>query len=211
MIGLDPVVRVLGGVMERVGHEFAKRSCARRCPIGHNLARLAVRADRRYEEPARGSDIATGRDVHVDDLAVLVDRPVHVPPPAGDLHIRLVHKPTIPDDITARPCRVDQQRGEALHPPEDRHVIDFDARSTNSSSTSRYDRPYRKYQRTASTMISGGNRNPANAEDAGRFGRQAWRRVIPPLSLTPGSMQQCRSWLYLSSKGRLQTLESVCR
>ncbi len=31
---------------------------------------------------------------------------------------------------------------------------------------SRYDRPYLRYRRTASTMISGGNRKPLNAETA---------------------------------------------
>src|SRR6266550_744127 len=38
-------------------------------------------------------------------------------------------------------------------------------RSASSSSTSRYDSPYRKYQRTATEITSGGNRKPANTED----------------------------------------------
>jgi hypothetical protein len=41
-------------------------------------------------------------------------------------------------------------------------------RSASSSSTSRYDNPNRRYQRTARTITSGGNRKPANDEhDAG--------------------------------------------
>src|SRR6185295_771388 len=37
-------------------------------------------------------------------------------------------------------------------------------RSATSSSTSRYESPYRRYRRKARTMISAGNRNPMNAE-----------------------------------------------
>jgi transaldolase len=53
-------------------------------------------------------------------------------------------------------------------------------RSASSSSTSRYDKPYRKYQRTASEITSGGNRKPANAEvEPGE--------VTRPVSLLPRS------------------------
>jgi hypothetical protein len=40
-------------------------------------------------------------------------------------------------------------------------------RSASSSSGSRYDSPNCRYQRTASTITSGGNRKPTNAERAG--------------------------------------------
>jgi len=40
-------------------------------------------------------------------------------------------------------------------------------RSATSSSTSRYDKPYRRYQRTATTITSAGNLNPANADLGG--------------------------------------------
>jgi RNA polymerase sigma factor (sigma-70 family) len=47
-------------------------------------------------------------------------------------------------------------------------------RSARSSSTSRYDKEYRRYQRTASMMTSGGNRKPAKLDcgacTAGRCG-----------------------------------------
>jgi hypothetical protein len=42
------------------------------------------------EESARSRGVPPLRDVHVDDLPVLVDRAVHVPPGTGDLHIGLV-------------------------------------------------------------------------------------------------------------------------
>ena len=39
-------------------------------------------------------------DEHVNDLAVLVDRPVGVPPDAVDLHIRLVDEPAVGARLT---------------------------------------------------------------------------------------------------------------
>ena len=65
-----------------------------------------------------------------------------------------------------------QQRGEAQDPPVDGDVVDLTPRSASSSSTSRYDRPKRRYQRTASTITSDGKRKPANA-DLGAIGEQA--------------------------------------
>jgi hypothetical protein len=40
---------------------------------------------------------------------------------------RLVDEPPITGYVSARPCRVDQQRSETLHPPIDGHVIHLDA------------------------------------------------------------------------------------
>jgi hypothetical protein len=66
-------------------------------------------------------------DEHVNDLAELVDRAVHVAPPAGDLHIGLIHEPAIPDQVAAGSGGVGQQRREPLHPPVDGDVVDLDA------------------------------------------------------------------------------------
>lgn len=45
MVGLDSVVRILGGVMERCGHELADRSRQRSRFVGHDLVRYPVRAN----------------------------------------------------------------------------------------------------------------------------------------------------------------------
>jgi hypothetical protein len=79
---LDPIVRVLLGVVQHARHEFIDPSPSRPGPVGHDLDRLAVRAKRRREEPRRGLRVPPGRDEHIDDLAVLVDRSVEVTPPA---------------------------------------------------------------------------------------------------------------------------------
>jgi hypothetical protein len=39
---------------------------------------------------------------------------------------KVVDEPAITDTVPARPSRVDDQRGEALHPPINRHVINVD-------------------------------------------------------------------------------------
>jgi hypothetical protein len=58
---------------------------------------------------------------------VLVDRPVHIPPHTVHLDIRLVDEPPVPDRVPSRLGRIDQLRGEPLHPPEQGHVIHLDA------------------------------------------------------------------------------------
>src|SRR6266508_2793848 len=58
-------------------------------------------------------------------------------------------------------------------------------RSARSSSTSRWERPNRRYQRTARVMTSGGKRYPAKAElGAGRTGG-CRRDLIARVSLMP--------------------------
>ena len=126
VVGLDPIVRVLLGVVERGRHELIDDGEERPGPIGHDLGRLAMGAERRREEPSRSSGVASCGDVDVDDLAVLVDRPVHVAPPSGDLHIGLIHEPAVTDRVAARSGRVNEQWCEALHPPVHGDVIDLD-------------------------------------------------------------------------------------
>jgi hypothetical protein len=79
------------------------------------------------EESAGGRHVPLLSDHNVDDLAELVDRPVQINPPPGDLDLGLIHKPAITCHVSAGSCRIDQQGGEALHTPEDRDVIDLDA------------------------------------------------------------------------------------
>jgi hypothetical protein len=72
------------------------------------------------------SDVALPGDEHVNDLAELVDRPVHIPPLAGDLHIGLVDLPAISNAMSARPSSLGQQRCEPLHPSVDGDVVGLD-------------------------------------------------------------------------------------
>jgi hypothetical protein len=66
--------------------------------------------------------------------------------------------------VPGEPGRVDQQRAEPPHPPVDGDVINLDAALGKQLLNVPVGQPKRRYQRTASTITSGGNRNPANAE-----------------------------------------------
>ena len=56
-------------------------------------------------------------------------------------------------------------------------------RSASNSLRSRYERPNRRYQRTASRITSDGNRKPTNDPDVVRIGERDRRRFIPTASL----------------------------
>jgi hypothetical protein len=50
------------------------------------------------------------RDQDVDDLAVLIDRPVEIGPAAGDLDIRFIDQPAIPERVPRRARGVDDRQ-----------------------------------------------------------------------------------------------------
>ncbi len=93
------------------------------------ISRAPVVAQPVGEELAGGDDVASFRDVHVDDLAVLVVSPVYVAPDAADFDVGLVNEPPVTCRVAAGPDRFDEHsgRGEALYPPVDGDVVDFDA------------------------------------------------------------------------------------
>ena len=98
----------------------------RRRLVGDDLERWAVVADRIREEPARSDAVAAFRHVQVDDPAMVIDGAVDLVPHARRLHIGLVDEPVVTDGISVRVSCVDQYRCEALHPSEQRDVINLD-------------------------------------------------------------------------------------
>jgi transposase len=104
---------------DRRGHEappgrrkwFAEHSRVGRRAVGRDLHRSGSCGEGVGEEGPYGLGVSTGRNEHVDVLAVLVDRPVEVAPVAGDLDISLV----------------DELRRERLYPAVDGHAIHHDA------------------------------------------------------------------------------------
>jgi hypothetical protein len=127
VVGFDGVVRVLLGDMACDRQQLVDHSAVGRCPVGAHLARVRAVLQGAGEELVSGRKISLLRDQDVDDLAVLVNRPVQIHPPPGDFHIRLVDAPAIAGCMPAGACRVDQQRGEPLHPAIDGHVVNRDA------------------------------------------------------------------------------------
>jgi hypothetical protein len=63
------------------------------------------RADtqRLSEEAPGGRQVAPRRQQDVDDLAILIDRPVEIGPGTGDIQVRLVDEPPVAGSMAARP------------------------------------------------------------------------------------------------------------
>jgi hypothetical protein len=124
--------------------------------------------ERAREKSTGGRQIPPEGYQHVDDLAILIDCPVQVPPLPGDVYIRLVSKPAISRDMPARAGRLDEQWGKPLYPPVHGHVIDGDATLGQQFFDVSIRRSIRKYHRTAIVITSEGKRNPAKLDlDAG--------------------------------------------
>ena len=129
MISFDGVVRVLLHNMTRGRQQLIDHPRIDRCPISGHLARIGAVFEGVGEKPASGRQIPLARDQHIDDLAELVDRPTQIPLSPSNPHIRLSHKPAIAGGVPAGSGRVDQQRGEPLHPAVDRDMINADTTS----------------------------------------------------------------------------------
>jgi hypothetical protein len=63
----------------------------------------------------------------VDDLPVLVDRPVQIPPPAGDLDVGLIDEPPVPGGVSERAGGTGEECCESLDPPVHGDMVDVDA------------------------------------------------------------------------------------
>jgi len=127
VIAFDPVVRVLGRVMKNAGEKVVDNAWQWCGQICGDLTSSGAARKHHLEEPDGSCDVASFRDEHIDDLAVLVHRPAHVPPHTGNSDVGLVHEPAIADTVPTRARRLDDQRGEALHPTVDGAVIDVHA------------------------------------------------------------------------------------
>jgi hypothetical protein len=97
-------------------------------PVGGDLdGPNACSAHGLLEEPLGGVSVSSGGHEHVDDLAELVDRAVHIAPLPCHLHVGLLDVPAVADGVAAGPGSLGQQRREPLHPPVGRHVVDLGA------------------------------------------------------------------------------------
>jgi hypothetical protein len=55
-------------------------------------------------KPPGGSKVTVLGQQHLDDLAVLVSRPVQIRPPSGGLHANLVGEPTVTGRMQGEPA-----------------------------------------------------------------------------------------------------------
>src|SRR5947207_15488845 len=114
MVTLDAVVRILLRVVKRARGEVRDRVVERGGAVGDDLVRFAMREQRRGEELSGCGDVAAGRDIHVDDLAVVVNGAVDVAPHTGDFYVSFVDEPPAAYRVPARLGRVDHDCREAV-------------------------------------------------------------------------------------------------
>ena len=168
VICFETVVAIPVGAMPSPWQQLFQRGRVHRREVGDDLHRHRLRlTDRPLEEPTSGRCIPPWGTNTSMTWPNWVDCSVHIPPSPSDLHIGLVHEPAISYSVSAGAGGLGQQRREPLEPPLHADMVDVYARSASSSSTSRQDRPKRRYQRTATTMTSGRKRKPAKAERGG--------------------------------------------
>jgi len=112
--------------MARGGHHLLEHSRVGRRPVGNHLTRAGAMPQGAGEEPAGRRQVPLLCDEDIDDLALLVDRPVQTDPSPRDLEVGFVDEPPITGNGPARPGCVDRQRGEPLYPAIKGDVINVD-------------------------------------------------------------------------------------
>jgi hypothetical protein len=95
-------------------------------PVGSDLGRDRAAAQRADEEPPGRCQVAALGQQYAKDLAMPINRPVQVGPPAGDLHVSLVGEPPVAGSVTAGARRLDELGSEPLDPPVNGDVIHGD-------------------------------------------------------------------------------------
>jgi len=108
MISFDSVVRVLSGVVKCGWQELRNDPDQSVGPVGGDLDRLAMGADRIGEELRGGLQVSPLGQEHVDDLPVLVNGAIDEPPRPRHLHVGLTADGSVAL-IECRP-RIDQPR-----------------------------------------------------------------------------------------------------
>ena len=127
MISFDGIVRISFHDMARGRQQLIEHPRIGRRAISAHLDWVWALGEGTGKESASSCQIPLLGDQDIDDLAILVDRPIQIDPAPGDLHICLIDTPPITRRMPTRPGRINQQQGEPLHPPVDRDMIDLDA------------------------------------------------------------------------------------
>jgi len=114
MVALDPVVPILSGVMEHFWEQVVDDAQQRCGQVSGGLPWPVAVRQHHLVEPGRSRHGALLRHQHVDDLAMLVDRSVHVPPHPGNLQVGTGALPVRPRRAgTANPQPPGKQSGES--------------------------------------------------------------------------------------------------
>jgi hypothetical protein len=111
MIAFDRVVVVLLGHVCGGGDQVVENPQVWAGLVGGHFDRRRAVPQRPNEEPAGSGGVPLFGQQDVDDLPVLVDRPVQVAPPAGDLDVGLVDEPPVARGVPKRTGGVGRAAG----------------------------------------------------------------------------------------------------
>jgi hypothetical protein len=164
VICLNRVVRILLHGVQGRGDQLIEHPRVDGRTVGRDLDRDRGRPQRPGEEAPRRCQVTPGRQQDVDDLAVLIDRPVQIGPLTGDHHVGLIGEPPVARGVTAWLCRLDELRGEPLHLPVDGDVVNGDAALGHQLLDVPVGQAIAQVPATASEITSRGNRKPAKTE-----------------------------------------------
>jgi hypothetical protein len=118
VVGLDGIVGVGLRFMEGRREHLIEDPGVEAVPVGGDLhGRDPGAATRLGEEPPRRIGVPAGGEVHVDDLAELVDRPKQVAPGPSDPQVGLIDVPPITDDVLSGSSGLGELWSKPLDPP----------------------------------------------------------------------------------------------
>ena len=126
MISFDGIVRILLHDVARGRQQFIKDPRVGRRPISAHLDWVWAVGEGTGKGSASGRQIPLLGYQDIDDLAILIDRPIQINPAPGDFDIDLIDEPPITRRMPTGPRRINQQRSEPQHSPVDRDMIDRD-------------------------------------------------------------------------------------
>ena len=126
MISFDGIVRIVLHDVARGRQQLIEDPRVGRRAISAHLEWVWAVGEGTGKEWASGRQIPLLGYQDIDDLPLLVDRPIQIDPAPGDFDIRLINTPPITRRVPTGPRRINQQRSEPPHPPVDRDMIDRD-------------------------------------------------------------------------------------
>ena len=108
-------------------HDAERWGITRGFVAGDACGCYARLTDGAFEESLRRLGVAPLREVCIDDLAVLIDRPINVGPFPSEPRVGFINSPFLTDWPTEGPRGIPKQREEALDPPVDCAAISREA------------------------------------------------------------------------------------
>jgi hypothetical protein len=164
VVGLDRIVRVLLYRVHRRRRQLVQDAWIEPSLVGSDLDRHGAKAQRPSEERSCCGQVTLRGQEHVDNVTVLVNRPVEIRPVAGDLDVGLVDEPPVRGSVPSGAGCLNELDSEPLHPPVHAHMIDRDTTFGEQLLDIAVGQPVAQVPADCDRDDSRGNRKPANTE-----------------------------------------------